>query len=389
MNTGKTLFSQLMDCLPWSTFARIVARYHGDHSVQTFPCTEQYRAMAFAQLTFRESLRDIEACLSAQPAKLLHMGFRGAVRRSTLADANEVRDWRIYAEFAQRLIAQARRPYTGESLLGDLNNTVYALDSTTIDLCLSLFPWAHFRTTKAAVKMHALLDLRGNIPSFIHISDGKLHDVHALDMILPEAGAIYVMDRGYVDFARLYGLHQAGAFFVIRAKSNLNAHRVYSTATDRTTGVIADQKIALDGHYTSQDYPIHIRRVRFRDLENDRTLVFLTNQTTLPALTICDLYKNRWQVELFFKWIKQHLRIKTFFGTSENAVKTQIWIAVSVYVLVAIIRKRLKLDVSLYTLMQVFSVTVFEKASIESLILQTVDSSGPVMDYNQLNLFSY
>jgi Transposase DDE domain/Domain of unknown function (DUF4372) len=389
MNTGKTLFSQLMDCLPWSTFARIVAHYHGDHSVQTFPCTEQYRAMAFAQLTFRESLRDIEACLSAQPAKLLHMGFHGAVRRSTLADANEVRDWRIYAEFAQRLIAQARRLYTGESLLGDLNNTVYALDSTTIDLCLSLFPWAHFRTTKAAVKMHTLLDLRGNIPSFIHISDGKLHDVHALDMILPEAGAIYVMDRGYVDFARLYGLHQAGAFFVIRAKSNLNAHRVYSTATDRTTGVIADQKIALDGHYTSQDYPIHIRRVRFRDLENDRTLVFLTNQTTLPALTICDLYKNRWQVELFFKWIKQHLRIKTFFGTSENAVKTQIWIAVSVYVLVAIIRKRLKLDVSLYTLMQVFSVTVFEKASIESLILQTVDSSGPVMDYNQLNLFSY
>ena len=324
MNAGKTLFSQLMDCLPWSTFARFVARYQGDHSVQTFPCTEQYRAMAFAQLTFRESLRDIEACLSAQPAKLLHMGFRGAVRRSTLADANEVRDWRIYAEFAQRLIAQARRLYAGESLLGDLDNTVYALDSTTIDLCLSLFPWAHFRTTKAAVKMHTLLDLRGNIPSFIHISDGKLHDVHALDMILPEAGAIYVMDRGYVDFARLYGLHQAGAFFVTRAKSNLNAHRVYSTATDRTTGVIADQRIALDGHYTSQDYPIHIRRVRFRDPETEKTLVFLTNQTTLPALTICDLYKSRWQVELFFKWIKQHLRIKTFYGTSENAVKTQI-----------------------------------------------------------------
>ena len=389
MNAGKTLFSQLMDCLPWSTFARIVARYHSDYSVQTFPCTEQYRAMAFAQLTFRESLRDIEACLSAQPAKLLHMGFRGAVRRSTLADANEVRDWRIYAEFAQRLIAQARRLYAGESLLGDLDNTVYALDSTTIDLCLSLFPWAHFRTTKAAVKMHTLLDLRGNIPSFIHISDGKLHDVHALDMILPEAGAIYVMDRGYVDFARLYGLHQAGAFFVTRAKSNLNAHRVYSTVTDRTTGVIADQKIALDGHYTSQDYPIHIRRVRFRDPETEKTLVFLTNQTTLPALTICDLYKSRWQVELFFKWIKQHLRIKTFYGTSENAVKTQIWIAVSVYVLVAIIRKRLKLDVSLYTLMQVFSVTVFEKASIESLILQTVDSSETVMNDNQLNLFSY
>ena len=389
MCAGKTIFAQLMDCLPWSTFARLVARYHGDHSVQSFPCTEQYRAMAFAQLTYRESLRDIEACLSAQPAKLPHMGFRGQIRRSTLADASETRDWRIYAEFAQRLIAQARRLYIGESLLGDLDNTVYALDSTTIDLCLSLFPWAHFRTTKAAVKMHTLLDLRGNIPSFIHISDGKLHDVHALDMIVPEAGAIYVMDRAYVDFARLYGLHQAGAFFVTRAKSNLNAHRVYSTATDRTTGVIADQKITLDGHYTSQDYPIHIRRVRFRDPATDKTLVFLTNQTTLPAMTICDLYKSRWQVELFFKWIKQHLRIKTFYGTSENAVKTQIWIAVSVYVMVAIVRKRLRLDASLYTLMQVFSVTIFEKASIESLILQMTDSSAPDVNDNQLNLFSY
>jgi len=388
MNAGKTLFSQLMDCLPWSTFARIVARYHGDRSVQTFPCTEQYRAMAFAQLTHRESLRDIEACLSAQPAKLWHMGFRGPVRRSTLADANEARDWRIYAEFARRLIAQARRLYVGESLSADLNNTVYALDSTTIDLCLSLFPWAHFRSTKAAVKMHTLLDLRGNIPSFIHISDGKLHDVHALDMILPEAGAIYVMDRGYVDFARLYGLHEAGAFFVTRAKSNLNAHRVYSAATDRTTGVIADQTIALDGHYSRRDYPAHLRRVRFRDPQTGKTLVFLTNLTAQPALTICDLYKSRWQVELFFKWIKQHLRIKAFYGTSENAVKTQIWIAVSVYVLVAIIRKRLKLDASLYTLMQVLSVTVFEKASIESVILQTADGSEYVMADNQLNLFS-
>jgi Transposase DDE domain/Domain of unknown function (DUF4372) len=388
MNAGKTLFSQLMDCLPWSTFARSVARYHGDHSVQTFPCAEQYRAMAFAQLTYRESLRDIEACLSAQPAKLWHMGFRGPVRRSTLADANQARDWRIYAEFAQRLIAQARRLYVGESLLADLNNTVYALDSTTIDLCLSLFPWAHFRSTKAAVKMHTLLDLRGNIPSFIHISDGKLHDVHALDMIVPEAGAIYVMDRGYVDFARLYGLHEAGAFFVTRAKSNLNAHRVYSAATDRTTGVIADQTIALDGHYTRRDYPTHLRRVRFRDPQTGKNLVFLTNLTAQPALTICDLYKSRWQVELFFKWIKQHLRIKAFYGTSENAVKTQIWIAVSVYVLVAIIRKRLKLDASLYTLMQVLSVTVFEKASIESVILQTADSSEYVTDDNQLNLFS-
>lgn len=388
MYTGKMLFSQLMDLLPWSTFARIVARHHGDHSVQTFPCTQQYRAMAFAQLTYRESLRDIEVCLSAQPSKLRHMGFGGPVRRSTLADANETRDWRIYAEFAERLIVQARRLYAGESLLGDLDSTVYALDSTTIDLCLSLFPWAHFRSSKAAVKMHTLLDLRGNIPSFIHISDGKLHDVHALDMLVPEAEAIYVMDRGYVDFARLYTLHQAGAFFVTRAKSNLNSHRVYSRATDRTVGIIADQTIALDGYYTSHDYPVHLRRVRFRDPETGKTLVFLTNQTTLPAMTICDLYKSRWYVELFFKWIKQHLRIKQFYGTSENAVKTQIWIAVSVYVLVAIARKRLKLDVSLYTLMQVFSLTVFEKASIESLILQTADSFVCGVDDNQLDLFN-
>jgi hypothetical protein len=389
MYAGKTVFSQLMDCLPWSTFTRLVARYRGDFSVQTLPCAEQYRAMAFAQLTYRESLRDIEACLSAQPGKLYHMGFHGSVRRSTLADANQTRDWRIYAEFAQRLIAQARRLYVGESLSVDLKETVYALDSTTIDLCLSLFPWAHFRSTKAAVKMHTLLDLRGNIPSFIHISDGKLHDVHALDMLVPEAGAIYVMDRGYVDFGRLYRLHQSGAFFVTRAKSNLDAHRVYSTATDRTTGVIADQTITLDGYYTSRDYPVHLRRVRFRDPKTAKTLVFLTNQTALPALTICDLYKSRWQVELFFKWIKQHLRIKQFYGISENAVKTQIWIAVSVYVLAAIVRKRLKLEVSLYTLMQVLSVTVFEKTSIESIILQTADSSESVMDDNQLNLFGY
>jgi hypothetical protein len=340
-------------------------------------------------MTYRESLRDIEACLSAQPGKLWHMGFGGLVRRATLADANEVRDWRIYAEFAQRLIAQARRLCMGESLLGDLDTTVYALDSTTIDLCLSLFPWAHFRSTRAAVKMHTLLDLRGNIPSFIHISDGKLHDVHALDMILPEAGAIYVMDRGYVDFTRLHGLHQAGAFFVTRAKSNLNAHRVYSAPTDRSAGVIADQTIALDGHYTKRDYPVHLRRVRFRDAKTGKTLVFLTNLTALPALTVCDLYKSRWQVELFFKWIKQHLRIKKFYGTSENAVKTQIWIAVSVYVLVAIVRKRLKLDTSLCTLMQVFSVTVFEKASTESVVFQTADSLEHAMDDNQLNLFSY
>jgi hypothetical protein len=388
MNTGKTLFAQLMDFLPWSTFMRIVARYGGDRAVRTLPCAEQFRVMAFAQLTYRESLRDIEACLSAQAAKLYHMGFREPVRRSTLADANEARDWRIYAEFAHRLIAQARRLYAGESLGLDLTNTVYALDSTTIDLCLSVFPWAHFRSTKAAVKMHTLLDLRGNIPSFIHISDGKLHDVHALDMLLPEPGAIYVMDRGYVDFARLHVLHQAGAFFVTRAKSNLDAHRIYSAPTDRTTGVICDQTIALDGYLTGRDYPGHLRRIRFRDVATGKTLVFLTNQVTLPALTICALYKSRWQVELFFKWIKQHLRIKQFYGTSENAVKTQIWIAVSVYVLVAIVRKRLKLEASLYTLLQVLSVTVFEKMLIQSALLPEAARSGDATDVNQLNLFA-
>lgn len=350
MNTGKTLFAQLMDFLPWSTFDRIVARYHGNRAVRTFPCAAQYQVMAFAQITYRESLRDLEVCLSAQSAKLYHMGLRGPVRRSTLADANETRDWRIYAEFGQRLIAQARRLYAADDLDVDLPSTVYALDSTTIDLCLSMFPWAHFRSTKAAVKMHTLLDLRGNIPSFIHISDGKLHDVHALDMLLPEPGAIYVMDRGYVDFARLHVLNEAGAFFVTRAKSNIDAHRVYSAPADRSAGVISDQTIAMDGYLTQRHYPAHLRRIRFKDPETGKTLIFLTNQVTLSALTICALYKSRWQVELFFKWIKQHLRIKQFYGISENAVKTQIWIAVSVYVLVAIVRKRLRLEVSLYTL---------------------------------------
>ena len=389
MYAGKTLFAQLMDFLPWSTFARIVVRYDGDRAVRTLSCAEQFRALAFAQLTYRESLRDIEASLSAQSAKLYHMGFRDPVRRATLADANEARDWRIYAEFAQRLITQARRLYVGESLAVDLTNSVYALDSTTIDLCMSVFPWAHFRSTKSAVKMHTLLDLRGNIPSFIHVSDGKMHDVHALDMLIPEAGAIYVMDRGYIDYARLHVLHQAGAFFVTRAKSNLLAHRVYSAPTDRTTGVIADQTIALDGVLIRHDYPTHLRRIRFRDPETTRTLIFLTNQTTLPALTICDLYKSRWQVELFFKWIKQHLRIKRFYGTSENAVKTQIWIAVSVYVLIAIVRKRLNLEASHYTLLQVISVTVFEKIELQT-AFSGVDyrSDVPHLD-NQLNLFDF
>ena len=388
MNIGKTLFAQLMDFLPWSTFNRYVTRYGGDKGVRTMSCAEQFRVMAFAQLTYRESLRDIEVSLSVQSSKLYHMGFREPIRRSTLADANESRDWRIYAEFATRLIVQARKLYASEDLGLELSNTVYALDSTTNDLCLSVFPWAHFRTTKAAVKMHTLLDLRGSIPSFIHVSDGKLHDVHALDLLTLEAGAIYVMDRGYVDFSRLHALHSAGAFFVTRAKSNLKAHRVYSARTDRSTGIISDQTIALDGFYTRRDYPAHLRRVRFNDPETRKSLVFLTNQMRLPAATICALYKSRWQVELFFKWIKQHLRIKQFFGTSENAVKTQIWIAVSVYVLVAIVRKKLNLNVSLYTLLQVLSLTLFEKMPLQQAFPDgEYRSENPGLS-NQLNLFT-
>jgi hypothetical protein len=370
MYTGKTLFAQLMDFLPWTTFARIVERYGGDRYVKSLRCAEHFRAMAFAQLTYRESLRDIEACLSAQASKLYHMGFREPVRRSTLSDANEARDWRIYAEFAQALIRQARNLYAAESFGVELCETVYALDSTTIDLCLSVFPWAPFRATKAAVKMHTLLDRRGAIPSFMHISDGKLHDVNALDLLIPEAGAIYVMDRGYLDFERLHVLHQAGAFFVTRAKSNLDARRLCSAPTDRTTGIICDQTIALNGYYSQQHYPDHLRRIRLR-AESAKTLVFLSNQFALPAMTICALYKAGWHVELFFKWVKQHLRIKRFFGTSENAVKSQIWIVVSVYVLVAIIKKRLNLDASLYTLLQILSVTLFEKMLIRQAVTGT------------------
>jgi hypothetical protein len=389
MNTGKTIFTQLMDFLPWTTFDRIVARYGGNRAVRTLSCAAQFQVMAFAQLTYRESLRDIEVCLSVQSSKLYHMGLRDPIRRSTLADANETRDWRIYAELAQRLITQARRLYASEDLNLDLTNTVYALDSTTIDLCLSMFPWAHFRTTKSAVKMHTLLDLRGSIPSFIHISNGKLHDVRALDLLVPEPGAIYVMDRAYVDFVRLHVLHQAGAFFVTRAKSNLAARRVYSMSVDKGAGIICDQIIALDGDLTQQHYPAHLRRIRFKDPETGKTLVFLSNQMTLPALTICALYKKRWQVELFFKWIKQHLRIKRFYGTSENAVKTQIWIAVSVYVLVAIARKRLDLEVELYTFLQVISVTIFEKMPIETAFSPAIYRSDAATDSNQLNLFAY
>ena len=365
MNIGKTLFSQLMDFLPWSTFTRIVERHGGDRYVKSLACADQFRAMAFAQLTYRESLRDIEVCLSAQSAKLYHMGFRHEIKRSTLANANETRDWRIYAEFAQRLITQARTLYANDSFGIELQNTAYALDSTTIDLCLSLFPWALFRTTKSAVKMHTLLDLRGNIPSFIHISDGKLGDVNVLDALVLEAGAIYVMDRGYLDFARLYLMHQAQAFFVTRAKSNTRLRRVYSAPVDRSTGILCDQTVALTGATSRKDYPEFLRRIRFKDPETGKTLVFLTNNFTFPAAVICALYKRRWQVELFFKWIKQHLRIKKFYGHSENAVKSQIWIAMSVYALIAIVKKRLHLDASLHTLLQILSLTLFAKMPLQ------------------------
>lgn len=387
MYVGKTLFAQLMDFLPWTTFARIVARYEGDYRVRTLPCAEHFRLLAFAQLTYRESLRDIEACLAAQSAKLYHMGIRSPVKRATLADANERRDWRIYAEFAQRLIAQARTLYATEELGLDLSNTIYALDSTTIDLCLSLFPWAPFRTTKAAVKLHTLLDLRGNIPSFIHISDGKLYDVNALDLLIPEPGAIYVMDRGYLDFDRLFTLHQHGAFFVTRARSNLDYRRLYSAPSHRDQGIVCDQTVTLSGFYSHRSYPPYLRRIRFNDPDSGKTLIFITNLFGPPATTICALYKARWQVELFFKWIKQHLRIKKFYGTSENAVKAQIWVAVSVYLLVAIIKKRLNLNTSLYTLLQIFSVTLFEKIPLNAGHLDANYSLDEGSVRNQLNLF--
>ncbi|MBX2972428.1 MAG: IS4 family transposase [Flavobacteriales bacterium] len=365
MNTGKTLFAQLMDHLPWTSFARIVQRYRGDRYVKRLRCAEQFRAMAFAQLTYREGLRDIEVCLTAQASKLYHMGFRSPVKRSTLAEANEQRDWRIHAEFAQVLIKQARSLYASDKLEVDLEETVYALDSTTIDLCLSLFPWASFRRTKAAVKVHALLDLRGHIPSFIHISDGKLHDVNMLDLLVPEAGAFYLMDRAYLDFARLCEIHLAGAFFIMRTKSNTDLRRLYSAPADRVAGIICDQTVVLGGHKSRRDFPAHLRRIRLKDPQTGNTIVFVTNNFALSAIQVCDLYRERWNVEVFFKWIKQHLRIKKFHGVSENAVKSQIWIAVSTYVLVAIVKKRLGLEQSLHTLLQILSLTLFEKMPIQ------------------------
>ena len=389
MNVGKTLFAQIMEFIPWTSFGRIVERYSGNAGVRTMNCAEQFRVMAFAQLTWRESLRDIEATLGANANKLYAMGLRHSVHRSTLADANDSRDWRIWSDLAALLIRRARKLYRDEDLGLDLTNTVYALDSTTIDLCLSLFDWAPFRSTKSAVKMHTLLDLRGSIPAFIHVSDGKMGDVNVLDMLAVEAGAFYVMDRGYLDFARLYKLHQAGAFFVTRAKRGMNARRVYSTKTDRSSGVICDQAIALNGFYVSKTYPEHLRRIRFKDPESGKTLVFLTNNTSLPSLTIAALYKSRWQVELFFKWIKQHLRIKKFLGTSENAVKTQIWCAVSTYVIIAIVKKELQLDASLYTLLQILSVSVFEKTHISCAFQTDANRTSESSDANQLILFDF
>ena len=389
MNVGKTIFAQTMDFVPWTSFGRIVDRYSGNAGVRRMSCAEQFRVMAFAQLTWRESLRDIEVTLAANQNRLYAIGLRHEIRRSTLADANESRDWRIWSDFAALLIRRARKLYSDCDLGLDLSNTVYALDSTTIDLCLSLFEWASFRSTKAAVKMHTLLDLRGNIPTFIHISDGKMADVNVLDIMPIEAGAFYVMDRGYLDFARLYGIHQTGAFFVTRAKRGMDARRVYSAPTDRAHGVICHQTIALNGFYSSRGYPEHLRRIRYRDEKLDKTLVFLTNNTALPPLTIAALYKSRWQVELFFKWIKQHLRIKKFLGTSENAVKTQLWCAVSTYVLIAIIKKELKLEASLYTILQILSISVFDKTII-SRALQPEAVVGDMQNSEkQLILFDF
>ncbi len=387
MHAGKLVFAQLTSHLPLSTFRRCVAAYGGEHKVKSFSCLEQFLCLAFAQLTYRESLRDIEACLRAQNDKLYHMGIRSRISRSTLADANEARDWRIHAAFAQRLITMARKLYIDEPFGVDLNETVYALDATTIDLCLSVFPWAPFRTTKAAVKLHTLLDLRGNIPAFIHISDGKMHEVNILDQLLPEAGAFYVMDRGYLDFKRLYRLHAAGSFFVTRGKSNLKAQRRYSRPVDRSTGLICDQTIVLTGFYSSQDFETPLRRIRFNDPKTGKRLVFLTNNFVLPALTITELYRCRWQVELFFKWIKQHLRIKQFYGTTENAVKTQIWTAVSTYVLVAIVKKRLKIQASLYEMLQILSLTIFEQTPLDTLFAQIRAVQNDADAPNQMNLF--
>ena len=386
MNTGKNIFSQLMDFLPLDEFRTCVNRYNGNHNIRTFSCLDQFFCMAFAQLTYRESLRDIEVCLRSVQSKLYHIGIRGTISRSTLADANETRDWHLYADFAQVLIHEAQKLYAKEPFGVELKETVYALDSSTVDLCLSLFPWAHFRKTKAAIKLHTLLNLRGNIPSFIKITDGKVGDVNILDDLISEPGSFYIMDRGYLDFERLYLLKQALAFFVIRAKGNMNFQRIYSHEVDKSIGLKCDQTIVLTGIGSSEKYPETLRRVRYLDVENNKNLTFLTNNFTLPAIKIAQLYKCRWQIELFFKWIKQHLRIKSFYGTSENAVKTQIWIAICVYLLVAILKKELGLPQSLHNILQVLSVSAFEKVPIYQLLTEEVRRTEIFNASNQLLL---
>ena len=387
MHSGRFVFSQLMEHLPAKVFRRCVQRYRGDRRIQSFTCLDQFLCLAFAQLTHRESLRGIEVCLRAHREKLYHMGIRGGMARNTLANANRKRDWRIHADFAQALIRIARPLYAEEDLGLELDNTVYAFDSSTVDLCLSVFPWALFRSTKSGVKLHTLLDLRGNIPAFIHVSEAKLHDVNVLDLLVPEPGAFYIMDRGYVDFERLFLLHRLGAFFVVRAKSNIKFRRRYSAAADKSTGVCCDQTIVLTGVKSRKRYPQPLRRVGYRDAQSDRRFDFLTNHFAIPATTVAELYRHRWQVELFFKWIKQHLRIKSFFGTSENAVKTQLWNAVAVYVLVAIVKKRLNVSTDLYTILQILSLTLFEKIPLIHLLAKTEYNPNNQHLLNQLNLF--
>jgi len=387
MNTGKTVFSQVMEFLPLYEFRKCVERYQGDYKVKSFSCMDQFLCMAFAQLTYRESLRDIESCLRSMHSKLYHMGIRGQVSRNTLSNANNQRDWHIYADFAQILIHTARSLYLHDPFGVEMENTVYALDATTIDLCLSLFPWAYFRKNKGAIRLHTLLDLRGSIPSFIEITDGKIHEVNILDTLIPEAGSFYIMDRGYLDFERLYALHQASAFFIIRAKLNYQCRRLYSRPVKKITGLRCDQTVILTVYQSMKDYPEKLRLVKFFDSEHDLHLTFLTNNFSLEALTIAGLYKSRWKIELFFKWIKQHLRIKTFFGTSENAVKAQVWIAISIYVLVAIIKKRLALKPSLYTILQIFSVTIFEKTPTFQVLIETDVAERNDENDNQLMLF--
>ncbi len=387
MNIGRIIFAQLMDFFPIYEFQKCVHRYRGEYKVKHFSCLNQFLAMAFAQLTYRESLRDIEICLRAMGAKLYHVGFRGKVYRNTLANANSQRDWHIYADFAMVLIHIARKLYINEDFGIQLKDMVYALDATTIDLCLKLFPWAKFRKHKAAVKMHTLLDLHGNIPTFIWITTGKVHDVNVLDLLMVEPGAYYLMDRGYLDFARLHRIHLAGAFFITRSKRNTKVRRLYSHPIDKSTGVMCDQTVVLTGLNSAKYYPNKLRRIRYYDKENDIHITFLSNDFNLPSEIIAKLYKCRWQIELFFKWIKQHLRIKAFYGTSENAVKTQIWIAISVYVLVAIIKKQLKLEASLYTILQILSVTLFEKRSIFQALTDFKEQIGEEQSSIQLNLF--